>query len=268
MRVSAFAKLTLSLHVKGVRPDGLHELDAIAVIVDNPFDTLQIERGASGLTVEPQGSAPLGRDNLVVRALRSIGEAARVELHKGIPAEAGLGGGSADAAAILRTLGGHHGHAELTRIAATIGADVPVCLAARATRMLGIGEILQPIEQAAVVHLVIATPEFGCSTPAVYRAWDELGAPRSDRLMSAPDGWSRILRAFRNDLEPAALHVQPRLLKFREALASIVGREPMLCGSGSSYAVWFSTRAEADAAAHEVRSSDLAVRMVCGASTL
>ncbi len=267
----AFAKVTLSLRVLGTRADGYHDLDAIVVCVDEPHDTLIIKVGGDGLHVVARDPVPTGSENLVAAALSRLGIAAAVELTKAIPTEAGLGGGSADAAAIIRALRPQLDpliRGELADIAASLGADVPVCVALRPTRMRGIGDQLEPIVGVPPVHMVLCTPAFGCSTPAVFRAWDALGAPRSTRTVTAPAGWSRISEVFSNDLEPAAIAVEPRLEQFRDELRELVGAEPILCGSGSTYAALFENRALADAAAETIRSARLKTRLVTGASSL
>jgi 4-diphosphocytidyl-2-C-methyl-D-erythritol kinase len=173
---------------------------------------------------------PTGDANLVARALHLLDRAMRVELHKGIPARAGLGGGSADAAAALHALGATSAHG------ARLGSDVPFSMQRLPAWMRGRGEVLEPISGLAPLALVIAAPEFGCSTPAVYRAWDALGGPRSERAVDAPAGYPG---PFANDLEPAAEHVEPRLREFRQRLEDALQRPALLCGSGSAYATWF-----------------------------
>jgi 4-diphosphocytidyl-2-C-methyl-D-erythritol kinase len=215
--VTAPAKLTLSLRVTGVRDDGLHLIDAVMVSLDLA-DTLTFAPG-DGLTVEVAGTGlpvPADDDNLVRRALRAVGRTAEVHLEKRIPAGGGLGGGSADAAAVLRWAG----RADDVALAATLGADVPFCLRGGRARVTGIGEVLAPEpHQDATYTLVV--PPFGCPTPAVYRAWDDLDGPTAD----GP-----------NDLEPAALVVEPRLAGWRDALGDATGETPVLAGSGST---WF-----------------------------
>ena len=213
--VRAPAKLTVSLRVTGVRADGYHEIDAEMVALDladelliGPGDSLEVV-GASGLAV------PADDDNLVRRALRAVGRTASVRLTKRIPAGAGLGGGSADAAAVLRWAG-----CDDLAVAAALGADVPFCLVGGRARVTGIGEVLEPLPPEDRTFTLL-TPPFGVSSPAVYRMWDELGGPRSD----GP-----------NDLEPAALAVEPRLRGWRDRLADATGRTPVLAGSGST---WF-----------------------------
>jgi 4-diphosphocytidyl-2-C-methyl-D-erythritol kinase len=213
--VRALAKLTLSLRITGMRDDGYHLIDAEMVTLDlaDDLDFAAGDRltvhGATGLDV------PDDDDNLVRRALRAVGRTADVRLTKRIPAGAGLGGGSADAAAVLRWAG-----CEDAAVAASLGADVPFCVVGGRARVTGIGDVLTPLpfEERAFTLLV---PPFGVSTPAVYRAWDRLGGP------SGPTG---------NDLEPAALAVEPQLAEWRNRLGDATGAVPRLAGSGST---WF-----------------------------
>jgi 4-diphosphocytidyl-2-C-methyl-D-erythritol kinase len=225
IRVDAFAKLTLSLRVVGRRSDGYHEIDALMVSISDPRDRLEIEP-AGHTSIEVTGpfadGAPADETNLVWRALDAVGVRAAVRLHKGIPHGAGLGGGSADAAAVLRAFDGD------ARAAAALGADVPFCLLGGAARVRGVGDQLEPLPVPSL-HVVVATPPFGCSTAAVYAAWDALGSPTGGD----------------NDLEAAAVHVEPRLGPFRRAVEAAAGVPAVLAGSGSSYAVVFDEPAEA-----------------------
>jgi 4-diphosphocytidyl-2-C-methyl-D-erythritol kinase len=216
--VRARAKLTLSLRVNGRRDDGLHLLDAEMVTLDL-FDELEFADG-DGLEVvgESAGSVPPGADNLVCRALASIGRKASVRLLKRIPAGAGLGGGSADAAAVLRWAGVND-----LGIASRLGSDVPFCLVGGRARVLGAGEIVEELPFGEVEgrpYTLMLVP-LHVSTAAVYRAWDDLGRPKGDGD---------------NDLEPAALAVEPGLAVFRDRLGEATGETPMLAGSGST---WF-----------------------------
>ncbi len=247
MRITAYAKVTLSLRVLGTRADGYHDLEALTVSVSEPRDQLELtDAGATHIEVTgafPSG-VPADASNLVARALASGGATRAVVIDKGIPAGAGLGGGSADAAAILRALGGRAGDA------AALGSDVPFCLQQLPAWMRGRGEIIDPIPGLPPLDLVIAAPHFGCETPSVYRAWDALGGPRSTREIGAPASYPG---PFVNDLEPAAEHVEPRLHDFRTALEAATGRPALLCGSGSAFAVWFDESAACDDAAHLAR---------------
>lgn len=214
--ISAPAKLTVSLTVAGVRDDGYHLIDAEMVSLDL-HDTLEISDGDGLEIVGPAGASRIEADddNLVRKALRLCGRTAHVRLHKRIPAGAGLGGGSADAAAVLRWAG-----YDDVAGAASIGADVAFCLRGGRARVRGIGEIIDPLPFEAATFTLL-TPPIACSTPEVYAAWDRLGGPSGEHG---------------NDLEPAALLVAPELAAWRDELARATGCRPRLAGSGST---WF-----------------------------
>jgi 4-diphosphocytidyl-2-C-methyl-D-erythritol kinase len=218
INVRAPAKLTLALRITGVRGDGYHLLDADMVSLDLA-DTLTIEPGGSGITVGGPFAAgvPTDGSNLVARALARAGRSAAVHIDKRIPPGGGLGGGSADAAAVLRWAG----IADLD-VAATLGADVPFCLVGGRARVRGIGELVEPLD-AEPVEVTLVVPPLHVSTPAVYRAWDELGG-------STVDG--------PNDLEPAAIAVEPRLAHWRDRITELTGVTPTLAGSGATWFVY------------------------------
>lgn len=224
--VPAPAKLTVSLRITGVRDDGYHLLDAEMVSLDLA-DTLVFEPRRTGLTVTGpyREGVPTGPDNLVARALALTGQSAHVHLHKAIPHGGGLGGGSTDAAAVLRW-----GGITAPEIAVRIGADVPFCLRGGRARVRGIGEILDPLPHVERTFTLVIPP-LHVSTPAAYRAWDELGGPTAD----GP-----------NDLEPAALAVEPEMARWRDRIGELAGVAPTLAGSG---ATWFVDGARDDALA-------------------
>jgi 4-diphosphocytidyl-2-C-methyl-D-erythritol kinase len=227
------AKLTLSLRVTGVRADGYHLLESEMVTLDLA-DTLEIEGpDASGSTeLEVVAEWPRGTggwrdlslgppaDNLVARALAATGRSARVRLVKRIPPGAGLGGGSADAAAVLRWAG-----CTDPDVAVLLGADVPFCVAGGRALVTGVGEQVAPqtYEERSFVLLL---PPFGVDTAAVYRAWDRL----------ADGGGVPPPAEVTNDLEAAAVEVEPRLGGWGRAFEAATGRRPRLAGSGST---WF-----------------------------
>jgi 4-diphosphocytidyl-2-C-methyl-D-erythritol kinase len=220
--VTSPAKLTVSLRVTGVLANGYHTIDAEMVSLDLA-DTLLFDKGDS-LQVIVEGAAThglavtVGADNLVSRALAMVDRRAMVTIQKRIPAGAGLGGGSGNAAAVLRWAG--RVGADDVAASARLGADVPFCVVGGRARVLGIGEQIEPLPFVDRVYTLICPP-FGVSTPAVYRAWDELGGPTGDGT---------------NDLEPAALLVEPRLAEWRDRLGDATGVRPQLAGSGST---WF-----------------------------
>lgn len=213
--VVAPAKLTTSLRITGVRDDGYHLLDAEMVSLDLA-DTLELRPGDRAVTYEGPHAQPVAREvDLVLKALELVRRAADVVVDKRIPAGGGLGGGSSDAAAILRWAG-----FDDLEAAAVLGADVPFCLVGGRARVRGIGELIDPLPFQARTYTFVLPP-FGCSTPGVYRRWDELGGPQGDNG---------------NDLEPAALSYEPRLGAWRDRLGEETGEIPRLAGSGST---WF-----------------------------
>jgi 4-diphosphocytidyl-2-C-methyl-D-erythritol kinase len=224
-RELAYAKLTRTLRVTGLRSDGYHLLESEMVAVDLA-DELFIDESGEGLSIvdeiaweQADRARPLlevtaDATNLVARALALAKRRADIRVVKRIPAGAGLGGGSTDAAAVLR----HFGFSD-TELAASLGADVPFCLNGGRALVTGIGEALAPARDEPL-SFVIVTPSFGVSTKAVYAAYDELGPP------SGPGD---------NDLELAAIAVEPRLRELSRAIGAVAGRAPTLAGSGASY---------------------------------
>ncbi|MGZ4672922.1 MAG: 4-(cytidine 5'-diphospho)-2-C-methyl-D-erythritol kinase [Ilumatobacteraceae bacterium] len=214
--VEAPAKLTLSLRITGVRDDGYHFIDAEMVTIAW-HDTLTIDPASHGLTVDGPlaDGVPVDESNLVAAALRHVGRTAAIHVHKVLPHGGGLGGGSADAAAVLRWAG-----YDDVEGAAKLGADVAFCLVGGRARVRGIGEVVEslPFEP---LDVTLVVPPLVVSSPAVYRAWDALGGPRAD----GP-----------NDLEPAAVTAFPALATWRDRIRQATGHVPMLAGSG---ATWF-----------------------------
>lgn len=219
--IVAPAKLTLSLRMTGLRDDGYHLLDAEMVTLDL-HDTIELDPVGDqlplgSLTVVGGGpDIPTGPDNLVLRALALTGREAGIRLTKRIPSQAGLGGGSSDAGAILRWAG----FDDLVA-ASRLGADIPFCSIGGRARVTGIGEEIGELPFVAR-DLTLLTPPIACSTPAVFKAWDELGGPRNE--------------SGANDLEAAALVVAPELRRWRDQLHERAGTPPTLAGSGST---WF-----------------------------
>jgi len=218
-----------------VRADGYHELDALMVTVSEPHDAISIEPATqTSLVVNGEYAAgvPADASNLIWRAADACGASVAMVLVKGIPAGAGLGGGSADAAALLVA---ERADASL---GARLGADVPFCMHGGPARVRGIGDIVEPVDLP-TRFVVLAMPHFGCETAAVYRAWDELGGPHHDV----------------NDLEAAAHHVEPRLVAFKRSVEDGAGAPAILAGSGSAYAVVFDHGDAAEEARDRVAAS-------------
>lgn len=226
------AKLTLSLRVTGVRHDGMHLIDAEMVSLD--FGDTLVVRPGTGVCYTGAWEGDGGDDDLVTRALALVGEQRRVEVDKRIRAGAGLGGGSADAAAVLDAAG----FTDL-EAAARLGADVAFCLIGGRARVRGIGEIVEPLPYLERTFTLL-TPPLVCPTPAVYRTWDDLGGPVGDNG---------------NDLEPAALVLVPELEQWRDRLSDHAGVMARLAGSGSTWFVEGAFPGDGMVVARTVRSN-------------
>lgn len=220
LELSAPAKLTLSLRITGVRADGYHLIEAEMVSLDL-CDRIVLDPSRSGVVVDRGGERESARsDDLVVRAIRAVGREVGATVHKLIPLGAGLGGGSSDAAAVLRWAALTDPRVADPQLAVRLGADVPFCVRGGRAMVSGIGEVVEPLEFQKR-SFTLLTPPIHASTPVVYKTWDELGEPHGHNG---------------NDLEPAALAAYPELTRWRDQLAEQTGREPRLAGSGST---WF-----------------------------
>lgn len=255
VRATAYAKLTLALRVRGTRPDGYHDIEALAVSIADPQDVVEVEAipHPGGITFEVDGETddvPTDRTNLAYRAAEDLllragrsGHGVRLHLRKKIPAGGGLGGGSADAAATLvairRMLEIDLDDAALVAIGASLGSDVPFCVTGGAAWLGGRGEVLEPVGLPVGLPFLVALPPFRLSTAAVYRAWDDLGGPRATRTVPAPAAIAGVLPELVNDLEPAAESVEPGLREFREKFEAAADAPAILAGSGSAYAIPF-----------------------------
>jgi 4-diphosphocytidyl-2-C-methyl-D-erythritol kinase len=219
-RITAPAKLTTRLKITGTRTDGYHLIDAEMVSLDL-CDEIVVIPGQTGIEVTgPYASGvPTDHTNLVQKALDLVKVSARVHIHKLIPHGGGLGGGSSDAAAILRWAG-----FDDLKSAAKIGADVAYCLVGGRAEVRGIGEIVTSLPHIPA-HYTLIIPPLEVSTPAAYRAFDELCA--KDPSMT---------EGLTNDLEPAALLVVPEMKVWKDRIAQLCGFAPTLAGSG---ATWF-----------------------------
>ncbi len=266
MRIEARAKINWALNVTGIRPDGRHDLDMLTQRLDLA-DTLTIVR-AQTLTLELSGAPGLSdkEDNLALRAARLLQETtgyaggARMRLNKRIPLQAGLGGGSADAAAALEGLNELWQTgltpAELARLGALLGSDVPLCLCPGLARVRGAGEDVRPIPGGQGWHLVLLQPREGLSTGAVFRQYDLLASPpeaadieqAADALVSGNAALAAL--HCRNQLQPAAEKMLPAV---RRAVLALLGEGAAfarMTGSGSAvFGVFGSRRASLTAQA-------------------
>lgn len=238
LTIQALAKVNLSLDVLGVRPDGYHDIRSVVQTV-SLADELTF--GPDRRLVVDSPISPPERD-LVWRAARLLQHSAKVEqgahirVRKVIPVGAGLGGGSADAAATLIGLnelwGLGRGQQELMEIGASLGSDVPFMIRGGTALLEGRGERVTPLSGFPTAFFVLLWPHFSLSTDQVYRQVTPGPGGRSSELLAQlPTGkWHPT----GNDLAQAALAVAPDLGRWMAELTGRLGREPQLTGSGSA----------------------------------
>jgi 4-diphosphocytidyl-2-C-methyl-D-erythritol kinase len=267
MRVAAFApaKVNLYLHVTGRRADGYHRLDSLVAFVD--IGDRLVAAPAAGLSLDVVGPeaaalAGLGPDNLVLRAARDLADAAGIaagaalRLEKHLPAAAGLGGGSSDAAAALRALARLWGvpfdRRRLARLGLGLGADVPACVHARALWVGGIGERLAPAPALPRAGILLANPRRALPTAAVFATrGGRFGAAARFRAMPRDvRGLARLLARRGNDLTTAAARLAPEIAELLPRMAALPGALlARMSGSGATCFALFPDRAAAARAA-------------------
>ena len=251
LRLRAFAKVNYALEVRGLRDDGYHEISSVLQSI-SLADEVEIERskGDFELRVEPEGAeaGPL-EQNTVYRAWRLLcGSAgselpARIRLHKKIPAQAGLGGGSADAAATLYGLNQLFSlgldYKELRHLGSGIGADVPFALTGGAALAEGVGEMLTPLPAPPLHRLLVAKPEQGADTGVIYRAYDERpgeGTTSVEPVVAAlrSGDLPALARAIGNDLEQITAGFVPEVKMYREDLLRLGAMGAAMSGTGTA----------------------------------
>jgi len=246
LRLAAPAKINLNLLVGPPRDDGFHGLDSCVAKI-TLYDDLTLRPRRDGEVTLTTSGLPCGDDeqNLALRAARALAQGrdvggADVELVKRIAPGGGLGGGSSDAASTLWGLRElwqiDVTDAELARLAATLGSDVPLFLGPAASRMTGRGELLSPIDLPPFFALLIV-PDIHCATAEVYRAFDATTpGPMAEQLSphalaGPPSTWRHLLK---NDLAAPAQTVSPRLAELRQTLAARTVLPVCITGSGSA----------------------------------
>jgi 4-diphosphocytidyl-2-C-methyl-D-erythritol kinase len=271
------AKVNLTLRVIGRRTDGYHDIESVVAFADCA-DRLTLTPG-SELTLQMSG--PLAQacgatsDNLVLKAARLLGESVpdlkvgSFTLDKVLPVAAGIGGGSADAAAALRLLAQLNGLSlddeRLLEVALATGADVPVCLASRACDMTGVGETLMPLSLP-IIPCVMVNP---CVPVATRDVFDALGLRNGELLVGATDvfrgtdwpeagasveDWVEVLAADTNDLEAPATRIQPLIGTVIAALNATNGAWlARMSGSGATCFAIYENTADAGRAAAKIR---------------
>ncbi len=259
-QVAAFApaKINLALHVTGQRDDGYHLLDSLVMFAD-VGDTVRLS-DAPEMSLEVTGpraaGVPADRRNLCWKAAEAYGCAVAMTLDKHLPAAAGIGGGSSDAAAVLRAMEELYGRpAPVDPV--TLGADVPVCMVGHAARMSGIGDHVLPLFMAPM-YAVLVNPGVEVPTPAVFKALSRKDNPPMSEM---PEGGGQAaaldwLGAQRNDLQDPAIALQPVIGDVLAALAELAGaRLVRMSGSGATCFALFDDRPAADAAAAQMQQA-------------
>jgi 4-diphosphocytidyl-2-C-methyl-D-erythritol kinase len=274
----ARAKVNLTLKVRGRRPDGYHEIESLVVFAANLGDIVRLVPGEdTGLSVRGPFAAAIEGDNLIDKALLRVAELApslklgEVTLEKTLPVAAGIGGGSADAAALLRALrfanGSQSTDVDWAGIAASLGADVPVCFMNRAAFVTGTGEMLAAIPDLPRLNAVLVNPLTPVPLGKTRRVFAALGAhavstPAAQAAATPgpfPNGPALVayMAAEGNDLMPAAIEIEPAIAEVRAALAAVptckfVG----LSGAGPTCYGIFATAESAAAARETLRAAN------------
>lgn len=248
LAVKAFAKINFTLSVRGRRADGYHDLESVMQTLEL-HDRLEFVIAEHDVTLTTDSSEiPTGPDNLIIQAADLLRRrsgcrwGARIRLIKRIPVAAGLGGGSADAAAALYGLNGLWGLGftmdKLMEFGARLGSDVPFCLLGGTALARGRGEILEPLPPAPPMGVVLVKPHYGVSTAAVYRRFDELPVPAASSdatslLQGLKEGdFEAVAHGLHNDLEAAVFSMYPELPELKERLKEAGAAGALLAGSG------------------------------------
>lgn len=266
-----FAKVNYALAIRGTRPDGYHEISTVMQSI-SLADEVEVEPVAAGfeLVVEPEdaGVGPL-EENTIYKAGRLLGGltgtelSVRVRLRKRIPTGAGLGGGSADAAAALVGINEVFelglNDKELREVGLKIGADVPFCLSGGTMVGEGIGEVLSPLPAPPPHYLVVAKPVEGAETARIYRAYDErseVGNCSISRTVEAlrTGDLGALARALDNDLAPTTKSLVPEVRELEEKLLLGGALGAMMSGTGTSVYGMLVSEAEARAVAEGLRA--------------
>jgi 4-diphosphocytidyl-2-C-methyl-D-erythritol kinase len=276
IRVHAFAKLNLSLAVIGTRPDGFHAIDSLVQTIDL-CDEITVDLGGGRLTIENDLPDLKGGDLAAVAAeallrAKNAVDGVTIRVRKRIPAGAGLGGGSSDAAAVLvtlnRLLDPTLDDAEMARVAAGIGSDVPLFLRGGLLRVSGRGERIEAVGPPVRERFLVVIPPVHCDTGEVYRRFDAGGHLPSER---AGPGENALLRP--------ALELHPALARYDRAVRDSGADYAGMSGSGAAFFAAFSDVRTMERAAEEMAReipeamlfrcspTDAGQRVIEGAST-
>ena len=270
IRETARAKVNLTLHIKGKRSDGYHELESLVVFADVCDELIFTPASEDSLSLEGPFAGLVDGENLVLKAKRAVASWLGVTIHgafrlkKNIPVAAGLGGGSSDAAAAIRALLKVCDNAAPAKAfisqSAAIGADVPVCLQNSAAWMCGLGERVTPVSGLTPLPAILVNPRIKLSTAAVFKTLnakplqpEEVGPPPAFPGWKTPQEAAAWLKEGRNDLEAPAIALEPAVERVLATLRRLDGcLLSRLSGSGPTCFGIFSTQDAAGEAAREI----------------
>lgn len=268
---AAPAKINLALHVTGRRPDGYHDLESLVVFAEVADDLEAVPADSDTLKVTGPFASALGSSgtNLVMRAVAAfrarfpdhVRTGLTLKLQKNLPVAAGIGGGSADAAAALRLMAilgdADIAPRELFDLALGLGADVPACLLSRSCMTRGVGEIISPLRDFPACHAVLVNPLVPVVTADVFRRLEQRQNPPLPPLpdpLTRPAQLAMWLEETRNDLEPPAMALVPLIGDLVARLGATKGcMLARMSGSGATVFGLFGSGALAHQAAHELR---------------
>ena len=263
----AYAKINLYLDVTNKREDGYHNILSVMHTV-GIYDTVTVKRASDISMICSDPTLSVGDDNLCIKAARAFFDAAKIkdgcfiELEKHLPREAGLGGGSADAAAVLKALNDLYGEifceGELCAIGARIGADVPFCVRGGSALAEGIGEILSPFPLLPPCHIVVCEGKEKVSTPLAYQKLDGIAPSKTGdivRLKSAMEknDLGAIGKALYNRFED----IYPDCSLLKSVMTESGAEGALMSGSGSAVFGLFSKKTDAERAYGKLVSSSI-----------
>ncbi len=283
--LNAYAKINPFLEITAKRPDGYHEIDSVMMSV-SIHDTVTLTRTNGGITLTADApSVPTDSRNIAYKVAARLLDAAgdtrgvHIDIKKRIPTEAGMGGGSADGAAVLvglnKMLGEPLTTDELCVLGARVGADIPFCVRGGCIRVGGIGEKVAETLSVPKLHILVAKMGEGISTPAAYSALDSL---YGDFVAYSPKTPTELLCAIRNEgnldglyniFEQALDTLAPKTKMLKNRIAQL-SRGALLCGSGTAVFAVFDDERDALEAKTALRKDstisfvELCTTMPCG----
>lgn len=266
MIVLANAKINLTLFVGEKQSDGFHGISTLMQEI-SLCDRISIERCDSDMFFVSDSRLPADNNNLCIKALSAfraktgIKQSVKISLEKHIPFMAGLGGGSSDAAAVIKALDALFdtglSYDEMTAMAATIGSDVPFFIGGGCSRCVGRGEIIAERFKLPTLYITVAKGNAGLSTPEMYRAFDSLGTPISDHAsdkIACCDDISGIAEKIYNSFDDIACQKCPEINEIKQKMLALGALGSMLCGSGSAVFGIFADKSSSELAAEALRS--------------